>query len=162
MMGYNNIFIAKTNVNKKDNKNNLSMAAIFYCAYMLSIFLMLYLFLQKFLMIWLGSTYSATYYDLIKIFLLIVIMNSFSSLLTDYYDLIGRSKFNTYVEIVTLLPFIIGIMSPISSSEKFNILFCSSKLHACTSDECPLMVRADIPSVKAQVFMCFLLDFSSI
>ena len=110
MMGYNNIFIAKTNVSKKDNKNNLSMAAIFYCAYMLSIFLMLYLFLQKFLMIWLGSTYSATYYDLIKIFLLIVIMNSFSSLLTDYYDLIGRSKFNTYVEIVILLPFIIGII----------------------------------------------------
>ena len=123
MMGYNNIFIAKTNINKKDNKNNLSMAAIFYCAYMLLIFLMLYLFLQKFLAMWLGSAYSSTYYDLIKIFFLIVIMNSFSSLLTDFYDLIGRSKFNTYVEVVILLPFIIGIILAVSKENIYYFVY---------------------------------------
>ena len=123
MMGYNNIFIAKTNVEKKDNKNNLSMAAIFYCVYMLSIFLMLYLFLQKFLIIWLGSAYSTIYYDLIKIFFLIIIMNSFSSLLTDFYDLIGKSNFNSYVEVIILLPFIIGITLSVSKENIYYFVY---------------------------------------
>ena len=59
-------------------------------------------------------------------------------------------------------PLIIGILSPISSNEKFKILFCSSTLQACISEECPLTVIAVIPFVLEQNFMCFLLSFSFI
>ena len=37
-----------------------------------------------------------------------------------------------------------------SSKENSKILFCSSKLHACISEECPFTVMAVIPSVKPQ------------
>ena len=58
-------------------------------------------------------------------------------------------------------PLIIGNLSPISSSVRFKILFCSSKCQAYISDECPLTVIAEMPFVEAQKLICFLVSISS-
>ncbi len=110
LVSYNNVFIAKTNKYKKDEIENLSYSSIFYCLYTYLIFIILYFFLDFFLKIWLDENYSIFYFNLIKIFFLIVTFGSFSKLLVDYYDLIRNSKMISFFELIVFIPFLIGII----------------------------------------------------
>ena len=120
LLSYNNIFIAKTNLKKNNMRDSLSFSTIFYCTYIFAIFLVLYIFLNKALKLWLGDAFDPNYAELIKIFFLIATVGSFSKLIIDYFDLSGNSKKNSTIEIITLIPFILGIILSIISR---NILY---------------------------------------
>lgn len=110
LISYNNVFIAKTNKHRNNEKENLSYSAIFYCIYAYIIFIILYFFLDNFLKVWLGENYSIFYLNLIKIFFLIVTIGSFSRLLVDYYDLTKNSKRISFFEIIVFIPFLAAIV----------------------------------------------------
>tara|TARA_A100001015_G_C14913422_1_gene681384 strand:- start:489 stop:1211 length:723 start_codon:yes stop_codon:yes gene_type:complete len=123
LLSYNNIFIAKTNKNKKNSRDNLSYSAITYCLYILIVFIILYFFLDYVLELYLGEAFNKTYSNLIKIFFLISTIGSFSRLIVDYYDLVGNSKKNSIIEILFLFPFILGIILAIYNQNLFFFVF---------------------------------------
>ena len=123
LLAYNNIFIAKTFKKNKNKNDNLSYSSIFYCIYISLAFVFLYIFLDKLLILWLGSAYSEKYFELIKVFFLISTLGAFSRLVIDYYDITGKSKQSSHIELLILVPFIIGIFFSVFNKNIYYFLF---------------------------------------
>ena len=123
LLAYNNIFIAKTSKKNKNKNDNLSYSSIFYCTYISLAFVFLYIFLDTLLILWLGSAYSESYFELIKIFFLISTLGAFSRLVIDYYDIANKSKQSSQIELLLLIPFTIGIFFSVFYRNIYYFLF---------------------------------------
>ncbi len=123
LLAYNNIFIAKTFKKNKNENNNLSYSSVFYCIYIFTSFLFLYLFLDTLLKFWLGSAYSIKYFELIKVFFLITTLGSYSKMIIDYYDIANKSKQSSKIELLFLIPFVGGIIFSIINQNVYYFLF---------------------------------------
>ncbi|AEA80505.1 putative flippase [Candidatus Pelagibacter sp. IMCC9063] len=106
---YNNIYIAKLSKNYKNKKaqEHLSNSLLTYALFMFFFILLFFPFLEQLLQLWLTSSYSKEYHNLLKIFFMIVMFSSLSNLLIDHYDINSRSKISSFYEICFMPIFLI-------------------------------------------------------
>ena len=94
---------------KKNNKGNFVQSLYFYTISVALILLIIFPFLDEFLLIWLKDQFSKQILDLTKIFLIITWLSGISHILITYFEGKKKIKFNTLIELYLLFPFLISV-----------------------------------------------------
>ena len=111
---------------KKSDKGNFVESLYFYTISVALILLIIFPFLDEFLLIWLKDQFTQQILDLTKIFLIITWLSGISHILITYFEGKKKIKFNTLMELYLLFPFLISIVIVVLNFK--NLIYISSVL----------------------------------
>ena len=111
---------------KKNNKGNFVQSLYFYTISVALILLIIFPFLDEFLLIWLKDQFSKQILDKNKIFLIITWLSGISHILITYFEGKKKIKFNTLIELYLLFPFLISVAIVVLNFK--NLIYISTVL----------------------------------
>ena len=120
------VLLPEISKNKLSSKGNFNQLIYFYTISVSIFLLIVFPFLDNFLLLWLKDQYTKEILDLTKIFLIITWLSGISHILITYFEGKKKIKFNSLIELYLLFPFLITLIITVFNFQ--NLIYISSIL----------------------------------
>jgi len=120
------VLLPEISNSKNSDKEKFTHSLQFYTISIALFLLMVFPFLDEFLILWLKDEFTKQILNLTKIFLIIAWISGISHILITYFEGKKKIKFNTLIELYLLFPFLISLVFVVLNFG--NLIFISSVL----------------------------------
>ena len=120
------VLLPEISKNKLSSKGDFNQLIYFYTISVSIFLLIIFPFLDSFLLLWLKDQYTKEILDLTKIFLIITWLSGISHILITYFEGKKKIKFNSLIELYLLFPFLITLIIAVFNFQ--NLIYISSIL----------------------------------